>query len=57
MVKPEFPGHGKRLSTAQSLGGGQENLFFHSDMPQKPGPELSVRGFINLIGINHGRLK
>ena len=57
MIEPELGGDEQWLSASQSLGGGQENLFFHADVAEKPGSKLSIRSPINLVGMSHSRLK
>ena len=57
MIEAELGGYEKWLPASQSLGGGQENLFFHADVAEKPGAKLSIRSPINLIGMSHSRLK
>ena len=57
MIEPELGGDGKWLPVSQSLGGWQENLFFHADVAEKPGSKLSIRSLINLVGMRHSRLK
>ena len=57
MIEPELGGDGKWLPASQSLGGGQENLFFHADVAEKPGSKLSIRSRINLVGMSRSRLK
>jgi len=57
MIEPELGGYEKWLPASKSLGGGQENLFFHTDVAEKPGAKLRVRSLINLVGMSHSRLK
>jgi hypothetical protein len=57
MIEPEFGSYEKWLPASQSLGGGQENLFFHADVTEKPGSKLLIRSPTNLVGMSHSRLK
>jgi hypothetical protein len=57
MIEAEPGGYEKWLPTSKSLGGGQENLFFHADVTEKPGSKLRIRSLINLVGMSHSRLK
>lgn len=57
MIEPELGCYEKRLPAAKSLGGGQEDLFFHADVAEKPGSKLSVCSLINVVGMSHSRLK
>jgi hypothetical protein len=54
MIEPELRGDAQRLPASQSLGGGDENLFFHADVAEEPGSKLSIR---SLIGMSHSLLK
>ncbi|MEP6934998.1 MAG: hypothetical protein ABI988_13830, partial [Nitrospirota bacterium] len=42
---------------SKSLVGGQENLFLYTDMAEKPSSKLRKRALINMLGMNHSRLK
>jgi hypothetical protein len=57
MIEPKLGGDAQWLPASQSLGSGQQNLFFHADVAEKPGSKLSIRSLINLLGISHSRLK
>ena len=57
MIEPKPGSYEKWLSASKSLGGGQENLFFHADVAEKPSSKLSIRSPINLVGMSHCRLK
>ncbi|MGH7148038.1 MAG: hypothetical protein ACREIJ_09100 [Nitrospiraceae bacterium] len=60
MIKPELGSQGKRYPAAQSLGGRQKNLLFHSNMsnmPKEPCAELGVGAVINFAGVNHNRVQ
>jgi hypothetical protein len=57
MIEPKPGSDEKRLPVSKSLGGGQENLFFHADVTEKPGSKLSIRSLIDLIGMSRSRLK
>jgi hypothetical protein len=57
MIEPELGGDEQWLPASQSLGGRQENLFFHADVAEKPGSKLSIRSLINLVCMSHSRLK
>jgi hypothetical protein len=57
MIEPKPGSDEKRLPVSKALGGGQENLFFHADVAEKPGSKLSICSPINLVGMSHGRLK
>jgi hypothetical protein len=57
MIEPELGGDEKWLPASKSLGGRQENLFFHADVAEKPGSKLSMRSPINLVGMSRSRLK
>lgn len=57
MIEPELGCYEKRLPAAKTLGGGQEDLFFHADVAEKPGSKLSIRSLINVVGMSHDRLK
>jgi hypothetical protein len=57
MIEPKPGSYEKWLPVSKSLGGGQENLFFHADVTEKPGSKLLIRSPINLVGMSHSRLK
>ena len=57
MIEPEFGGYGKWLPASKSLGGGQENFFFHAYVAEQPGSKLSIGSLINMVGMSHSRLK
>jgi hypothetical protein len=57
MIEPELGRDRKWLPASESLGGRQENLFFHADVAEKPGSKLSIRSLINLVGMGHSLLK
>jgi hypothetical protein len=57
MIEPELGGDRERLTSSKSLGGGQENFFFHADMAEKPGSELIIRCLIDVTGMSHSLLK
>jgi len=57
MIEPELGCDWKWLPTSQSLGGRQENFFFHADVAEKPGSKLIIRSLINMAGISHSLLK
>jgi hypothetical protein len=57
MIEPELGGYEKWLPSSQSLGSGQENLFFHTDVAEKPGSKLRIRSLINLVGMSHSLMK
>jgi hypothetical protein len=57
MIEPKLGCDTQRLPASQSLGGRQENLFFHADVAEKPGPKLSIGSLINMIGRSHSLLK
>ena len=57
MIEPKPGSYEKWLPASKSLGGGQENLFFHTDVTEKPGSKLLIRFPINLLGMGHSRLK
>jgi hypothetical protein len=57
MIEPKPGSDEKWLPASKSLGGGQENLFFHADVTEKPGSKLLIRSPINLVGMSHSRLK
>jgi hypothetical protein len=57
MIEPKPGSYEKWLPVSKSLGGGQENLFFHADVAEKPGSKLLIRSPINLVGMSHSRLK
>jgi hypothetical protein len=57
MIKPELGCDEQWLSASQSLCGGQENLFFHADVAEKPGSKLRIRSLIDMVGMSHSRLK
>jgi len=57
MIEPKPGSYQKWLPASKSLGGGQENLFFHADVTEKPGSKLLIRSPINLVGMSHSRLK
>jgi hypothetical protein len=57
MIEPKPGSYEKWLPVSKSLGGGQENLFFHADVTEKPGSKLLIRSLINLVGMGHSRLK
>jgi hypothetical protein len=57
MIEPKPGSYEKWLPASKSLGGGQENLFFHADVAEKPSSKLSIRSPINLVGMSHSRLK
>jgi hypothetical protein len=57
MIEPELGGDEQWLSASKSLGSGQENLFFHADVAEKPGSKLSIRSLIDMVGMSHSRLK
>ena len=39
------------------LGGGQENLVLYADRAEKPRSKLRRHALINMLGMNHSRLK
>jgi hypothetical protein len=57
MIEPELGRDRKWLPASESLGGRQENLFFHADVAEKSGSKLSIRSLINMAGISHRQLK
>ena len=57
MIEPEFGRDRKWLPASESLGGRQENLFFHTDVAEKPRSKLSIRSLINMAGMGHSLLK
>jgi hypothetical protein len=57
MIEPKPGSDEKRLPVSKSLGSGQENLFFHADVTEKPGSKLSIHSPINLVGMSHSLLK
>jgi hypothetical protein len=57
MIEPKPGSDEKWLPVSQSLCGGQENLFFHADVTEKPGSKLLIRSRINLVGMSRSRLK
>jgi hypothetical protein len=57
MIEPELGRDRKWFPASQSLGGGQENLFFHADVAEKPGSKLIIRSLINLVDMSHSLLK
>ncbi|TKS59866.1 MAG: hypothetical protein EWM73_03235 [Nitrospira sp.] len=57
MIEPELGCDEKWLPASKSLGSGQQNLFFHADVAEKPGSELSIRSLIDMVGMSHSRLK
>ena len=57
MIKPELGSQGKWLSSAQSLGGRQKNLFFHANMPKESCTELGIGVVIDRARVSHSRLQ
>jgi hypothetical protein len=57
MIEPELGRDRKWLPASESLGGWQENLFFHADVAEKPGSKLRIRSLINMVRISHSLLK
>ena len=57
MIEPEYGDDVKWLPISKSLGGGQENLFFHADVAEKPGSKLVIRSPINMVRMSHSRLQ
>ena len=57
MIEPKPGSYEKWLPASQSLGGGQENLFFHADVAEKPSSKLSIRSLIDMVGMSHSLLK
>ena len=57
MIKPELGSQGKWLSSAQSLGGRQKNLFFHANMPKESCTGLGIGVFIDRARVSHSRLQ
>jgi hypothetical protein len=57
MIEPELGRDRKWLPASKSLGGRQENLFFHADVAKKPGSKLIIGSLINMAGMSHSRLK
>jgi hypothetical protein len=57
MIEPELGRDRKWLPASESLGGRQENLFFHADVAEKPGSKLIIRSLINLADMSHSLLK
>jgi hypothetical protein len=57
MVEPKLGSHRKRRPAMQSLDGWQEDLFFHTDMPQEPRAKLMVRRLVHQAGLTPRRLK
>ena len=57
MIESKLGGDEKWLPASQSLGGGQENLFFHANVAEKPGSKLRIRSLINLVDMSHSLLK
>ncbi len=57
MIESKLGGDEKWFPASKSLGGGQENLFFHADVAEKAGSKLRIRSLINMAGISHRQLK
>jgi AraC-like DNA-binding protein len=57
MIEPKLRGDEKWLPASQSLGSGDENLFFHADMAEKPCSKLSIRALIDRAGMSHSLLE
>jgi hypothetical protein len=57
MIESKLGGDEKWLPASQSLGGGQENLFFHADVAEKPGSKLRICSLINLVDMSQSLLK
>jgi hypothetical protein len=57
MIEPELGSNGKRFPAALALGGRQENLLFHADMPEEPCTELGVSAVIDRFGTSRSRLE
>ena len=57
MIEPELGRDRKWLPASESLGGRQENLFFHADVAEKPGSKLIIRSLINLVGMSNSLSK
>lgn len=57
MIEPKPGSYEKWLPASKSLGGRQENFFFHADVAEKAGSKLSIRSLINLAGMSHSLLK
>ena len=57
MIESQLGGDEEWFPASKSLGGGQENLFFHADVAEKAGSKLRIRSLINMAGISHRQLK
>ena len=57
MIESKLGGDEEWFPASKSLGGGQENLFFHADVAEKAGSKLRIGSLINMAGISHRQLK